>query len=168
MAIRFWLGVVQRDHVREAVRLGIAQLNYGSREAISRLGEADGLVYYSPRESADGAPLRAFTAIGRVADDEVYSADRRADASARHWRRRMDWYRPAIEAPIRPLKPHLDLTRSSRTWGVKLRPGLVELSRHDWDAIRLAMRMPAPEDRRPHDRIIADVVPELRDDPRWY
>ncbi|WP_166996639.1 EVE domain-containing protein [Paramicrobacterium fandaimingii] len=168
MAIRYWLGVVQRDHVRDAVRLGIGQLNHGSREAISTLNEADGLVYYSPRETLDGEPLRAFTAIGRVADDDVYSADRRADASARQWRRRIDWYRPAIEAPIRPLKPHLDLTRSSRNWGMKLRPGLVELSRHDWDAIRAAMRMPAPEDRHPHDRVIGDVVSRPREGPTWY
>lgn len=168
MAIRFWLGVVQRDHVRDAVRLGIGQLNHGSREAISRLNEADGLVYYSPRETRDGTPLRAFTAIGRVADKDVYSADHRADASARQWRRRIDWYRPAVEAPIQPLKKHLDLTQNRRTWGIQLRAGLVELSRHDWDLIRHEMRMPAPEDRLPSDRIIADVIPERREHPRWF
>lgn len=168
MAIRFWLGVVHRDHVRIAVRKGIAQLNHGSREAISRLGEADGLVYYSPREERDGEPLRAFTAIGRVADGDVYSADHRVGVVAQQWRRRIDWYRPAIEAPIGPLRSHLDLTRNRRNWGIQLRPGLVELTRHDWDLIRQAMRMPAPEDRTPYDRVIADVIPEPREHPTWY
>lgn len=167
MAIRYWLGVVQRDHVRDAVRLGIGQLNHGSRDDISRLGEADGLVYYSPRDTIDGEPLKAFTAIGRVADTDVYSADRVQGAVARLWRRRIDWYRPAIEAPIRPLRAHLEFTRSTRNWGMQLRRGVIELSRHDWDIIREAMRMPAPEDRR-FERMAADVVPEPPRQPEWF
>ncbi|SEB86843.1 EVE domain-containing protein [Paramicrobacterium humi] len=167
MAIRYWLGVVQRDHVREAVRLGIGQLNHGSRDDIARLAEADGLVYYSPREEIDGEPLRAFTAIGRVADADVYSADRLAGAAARHWRRRIDWYRPAVEAPIRPLRDHLEFTRNKRNWGMQLRRGVLELSRHDWDVIREAMRMPAPEDRR-WERIATDVIPEPPREREWF
>ena len=50
--------------------LGIAQANHGSRAALEQMGEADGLVYYSPRTDLDGEPLKQFTAIGRMSTGE--------------------------------------------------------------------------------------------------
>ena len=45
--------------------------------AAARMAPGDGLVYYSPRETlGSNRPLRAFTAIGRVADGEVWRAER--------------------------------------------------------------------------------------------
>lgn len=167
MAIRFWLGVVQRDHVQQAVRGGFAQLNHGSFAGISRLGEADGLVYYSPRETTGGEPLKSFTAIGRVAPGPVVQAGR-SGGSAGQWRRRMDWYRPAVEAPIRPLLLHLEFAAGPRHWGAMLRPGLLELSRNDWEVIRQAMRMPAPDDRSAGDRPAAEPRPDAAGTSRWY
>ncbi|WP_236006307.1 EVE domain-containing protein [Clavibacter zhangzhiyongii] len=87
--IRYWVGVVSRDRVLDGLDLGIAQVNRGAREPVERLGEADGFVYYSPRESyPDGQLLRAFTAIGRVADAAPYQG---RVGEWRPWRRRMDW-----------------------------------------------------------------------------
>lgn len=152
VAIRFWLGVVQLDHVRIGLASGIAQFNHGSRAAVSQLAEADGVVYYSPRVSyPDGEPLRAFTAIGRVADSTVYQA---TDAGApgldggsgrpfRPWRRRIEYDRDAVATPIRPLVGMLDFT-ALPNWGYQLRRGLIELSRHDFELIREQMRRPAP------------------------
>ena len=150
MAIRYWLGVVHRDHVRRAVSLGVAQLNHGSREALRRMGEADGLVYYSPREySPDGPLLRELTAIGRIADDDVYQAhDLDSDSRWRPWRRRVDYDLTATDAPIRPLVPVLDLSRNDPNWGYQLRKGLVELSRHDFETIVAQMRATPPEPSR--------------------
>ncbi|MFC6356810.1 EVE domain-containing protein [Luethyella okanaganae] len=154
MAIRYWLGVVQREHVLRGVSLGIAQLNHGSRSSISRLGESDGLVYYSPKTSfPDGERLREFTAIGRVAAGEVYQAtDGPAMTTAsgetfRPWRRRVDYDHAAVAAPIGPLLPVLDFTSASSNWGFQLRRGLIELSRHDFDVIREQMRPPSADDR---------------------
>ncbi|WP_235492648.1 MULTISPECIES: EVE domain-containing protein [unclassified Leifsonia] len=148
MAIRFWLGVVQRDHVLHGVAQGIAQFNHGSKAAVSRLREADGLIYYSPRVSfPDGDPLREFTAIGRVADDSVYQAtDGHAVTGGdtfRPWRRRIDYDREAQAVPIRPLLGALEFTTASPNWGYQLRRGLIELSRHDFDVIRAQMRAPS-------------------------
>lgn len=153
MAIRFWLGVVQREHVLRGVALGIAQLNHGSKAAVSRLGEADGLIYYSPKTSfPDGDPLREFTAIGRVADDVVYQAtdgQQMTTASGqtfRPWRRRVDYDLEAEAVPIRPLIGVLDFTMMPN-WGFPLRRGLIELSRHDFEIIRAQMRRPSPDGR---------------------
>jgi len=149
MAIRYWLGVVHRDHVRRAVSLGVAQLNHGSRDSLRRMGEADGFVYYSPREYyPDGPLLRELTAIGRIADADVYQAQD-GESRWRPWRRRVDYDLTATEAPIRPLVPVLDLSRDDPDWGYRLRKGLVELSRHDFETIVAQMRAtpPAPSRR---------------------
>jgi EVE domain len=151
MAIRYWLGVVQRDHALTGVELGIAQVNHGAKAPLAQLRESDGFVYYSPRESyPDGAPLKEFTAIGRVADDEVYQVTqgpmmRGAAGDFLPWRRRVQFDRDAVAAPIRPLLPVLEFTRENPNWGYQLRRGLIEISRHDFDVIRAQMRRPSPD-----------------------
>ncbi|MET0783746.1 MAG: EVE domain-containing protein [Leifsonia flava] len=146
MAIRYWLAVASRDHVRTAVDLGIAQVNRGARAGLDRMGEFDGLVYYSPKtEYPDGEILRHFTAVGRVADGLLYQA---VSMDRNPWRRRVDWDLAAESAPIRPLLGSLDLTRNAPDWGHQLRAGFLEISRHDFEIIRQAMQRPSPDDRR--------------------
>jgi hypothetical protein len=66
---KYWLGVVQREHVLRGVAGGFAQTNHGVKSGIQRMGPGDGLVYYSPKTAyPDGEPLRQFTAIGVVVD----------------------------------------------------------------------------------------------------
>ena len=48
MAIRYWLGVVQQDHVLRGVAAGIAQVNHGAKAPLERWHQADGFAYYSP------------------------------------------------------------------------------------------------------------------------
>jgi hypothetical protein len=138
------MGVVQREHVRRGVALGIAQANHGSRGALEQMGEADGIVYYSPKTDIEGEPLKAFTAIGRIADGTVYQV---ASGEFRPWRRRADYDTDAVEAPIRPLLPVLDFSRDNPNWGYQLRRGLIEISRHDFEVIRAQMRRPSADDR---------------------
>ena len=65
----------RQHHVLRGVALGIAQVNNGTKAPLLRMNEADGFVYYSPKESyPDGEPLREFTAIGRIADGDVYQS----------------------------------------------------------------------------------------------
>jgi EVE domain-containing protein len=129
-----WLGVVCRDHVRRGTERGIAQLGHGRRDGLARLAAGDWLVYYSPRTSLrDGDPLRAFTAVGVVADNEIWQAD---EGDFRPWRRRVDYRPDAIETPIRSLG--LDLT-AHPGWGAQLRRGLLPLTEDDFGRIRTAM-----------------------------
>jgi EVE domain len=133
---RNWLGVVSRDHVRRALDLSIAQINHGNRAALRRMGAGDSLVYYSPRATfPKGEPLKAFTALDRIADDEVWQAD---EGDFKPWRRRVDYEEGAREVPIATLKDELELT-SEPNWGYQLRRGLVELSDGDFALIRAAM-----------------------------
>lgn len=141
--MKFWLGVVHRDHVRRGIELGIAQVNHGSRAGIERMKPGDGVVYYSPRDVfPDGVTLRAFTAIGRVADGEPWQGDPVTMATkglVRPWRRSVEYADGVSEVAITPLLPVLDLTRDTPNWGWLMRRGLLELTAHDFGVIAREM-----------------------------
>jgi hypothetical protein len=130
-----WLGVVSRNHVRRGVTLGIAQTNHGTRAGLARMSEGDSIVLYSPKTAyPDGDPLKAFTAIGRIADAEIFQVEER---DFRPYRRRVTWH-DATEVPITDLNGQLELT-AGQNWGYQLRRGLLQLSDHDLAVIRAAM-----------------------------
>lgn len=146
MAIRFWLGVAQRDSVLRSVHRGMAEAAQGARESLENMNESDGLVYYSPRATFEGEVLREFTAIGRIAPGPAFQS---GDSYSAYnpWRRRTDYDTDAVAASIRPLLSILDFTRGNPDWGYQLRRGLIEISRHDFEVIRQQMRRPSPDDR---------------------
>ncbi len=144
-----WLGVVQAEHVARAVSLGIGQANHGRRTGLARMHTGDWLVYYSPHHRlGERRPLQAFTAIGRIPDDEIWQAD---EGDFRPFRRRVGYRADARPAPIASLRDRLDLTADPQ-WGRLLRRGLVPLSDGDLALIHEAMTggpLPAPMDHRP-------------------
>lgn len=144
-----WLGVVQADHVARAVGLGIGQANHGRRAGLARMHAGDWLVYYSPHHRlGERRPLQAFTAIGRLPDDEIWQAD---EGDFRPFRRRVEYRADARPAPIASLRDRLDLTADPH-WGRLLRRGLVALSDADLALIHEAMTgepLPASMPPRP-------------------
>jgi hypothetical protein len=134
-----WLGVVSAEHARIAVQQKFIQLNHGKRHNVARLRRGDGFVIYSPTNRfGDTTPLRAFTALGLVADDEPYLAEPMSMGShgtVCPWRRRVDFL--AVEpVPLRELE--LELTRQPN-WGYQLRRGLVSLPVEDFEALQAVM-----------------------------
>ena len=106
----YWMDTVSRGHVARGVAAGFTQANHGKPHVLRRMARDDWIVFYSPKtDYPDGATLQAFTAIGRVADDEVYQED--FDPQFQPWRRRVEFL-PCIETPIRPL---IDEPAPSRT-----------------------------------------------------
>ncbi|MGL6235820.1 MAG: EVE domain-containing protein [Segniliparus sp.] len=139
--MKYWLGVVSHEHVRRGVELGIAQANHGKRHLLARMRPGDWLVYYSARERIrDGAQVHAFTAIGRICDDELWEAAEPINNGGcfRPWRRRAEYIRMASTAPLAGLRDRLDLT-ADQHWGMRLRRGLIELGEHDFQLIHDAM-----------------------------
>lgn len=135
--MRYWLGVVQREHVLRGVALGIAQTNHGARAGILRMQPGDGLVYYSPKTSyPDGERLREFTAIGRIAEGDPWQAD---EGERRPWRRRVEYDESAHPVPITPLLEVLELTRGDPNWGFTMRRGQVEVTPRDFAVIAAEM-----------------------------
>jgi hypothetical protein len=130
-----WLGIVSADHVRRGVGLGIAQIGHGKKSGLARMRAGDVLVYYSPRDTLGGSPLQEFTAIGRVADDELWQAD---EGEFRPWRRRVDYDTSSHSVPLETVRADLELT-SGPHWGHQLRRGLVPLGDRDAGVLALAM-----------------------------
>jgi hypothetical protein len=129
-----WLGVVSAEHVRRGVGLGIAQIGHGKRPGLARMKAGDTLIYYSPVEKlGDGTPLRQFTALGTVADDEIWQAD---EGDFRPFRRRMR-YEEVRPVPLEEVKDRLQLT-AAPNWGYQLRRGLVPLEEQDVAVLRTA------------------------------
>ena len=135
--MRYWLGVVSADHVRRGVELGIAQIGHGQKSGLARMGAGDGLAYYSPRETlGGGGALKAFTAVGRIADDELWQAD---EGEFRPWRRRVEYQPVPVPVPLDLVRADLELTRAPN-WGYQLRRGHLEVSRAYFDRIAEACR----------------------------
>jgi hypothetical protein len=138
---RYWVGVASSDHVAQAVQGQFAQLGHCKLAPLRRLNAGDLIVYYSPRTALKGGtPLRAFTAIGRVTEGEVYQI--RQVAGLTPHRRRAVFRKRARTAAIEPLLEKLAFTRDKRQhWGMALRRGLFEISQADFNIIAKAMRV---------------------------
>ena len=135
---QFWIGVVSKDHVDRATAGGFAQVNHGKAGPLERMHAGDGFVFYSPRTSyPDGAPLQAFTAIGRVRSGTVYQAE--MIGGFRPFRLDVDFL-PAEPAPVKPLLPELSFIRSKTHWGAAFRFGVVRVPATDFAAIASAMK----------------------------
>ncbi|WP_427885628.1 EVE domain-containing protein [Kribbella sp. GL6] len=136
---RAWLGVVSADHTQRAVQGGFIQLNHGKRYGVARLRRGDGFAIYSPTEQyREKQPLRAFTALGVVADDAPYQAEPMSmgeRGTIQPWRRRIEFL-PVHRAMLRDVD--LELTRRPN-WGYQLRRGLVPLEVADFEALLSTM-----------------------------
>jgi hypothetical protein len=136
-ARNYWIGVVARNHVAMGVASGFAQLNHGKAGALERMRPGDGFAYYSPRaEHPAGAPVQAFTAIGRIGPGGIVQVDTGCDF--RPFRRAVEYF-PAHEAPIKPLIDDLSFIRSKQHWGAAFRFGIVRVPETDFARIAAAM-----------------------------
>ncbi len=133
----YWINTVSRSHVERGVAGGFTQANHGKPHMLRRMNRGDWIVFYSPKTAyPKGEPLQAFTAVGRVVDDEVYQAD--LDPEFQPWRRNMEFL-PCAETPIRPLLDDLNFVVDKTRWGYRFRTGVFEIDEHDFEVLRSAM-----------------------------
>ncbi|WP_024632000.1 MULTISPECIES: EVE domain-containing protein [unclassified Paenibacillus] len=134
---RYWISVVSASHVEKGVEGGFAQLCHGKAAPLRRMNAGDWLIYYSPRTSLHGGKvLQAFTAIGRVADNQVYTY--RMSDSFVPYRRNVQYY-PCQQVKIAELLDQLVLTRGQARWGYQFRYGHLQIQREDFLKIAVAM-----------------------------
>jgi hypothetical protein len=70
---RYWITVVSKDHIQRGVAGGFMQANHGKVGPLKRMNVNDWVIFYSPKVHYGGdEKCQAFTAIGRVADNEVF------------------------------------------------------------------------------------------------
>ena len=113
-----WVNTVSRDHVERGVAGGFTQANHGKPHMLRKMASGDWIVFYSPKTAYQGGePLQAFTAIGRVADDEPYQVQMSADFHP--WRRNVNFV-ACTAAPIRPLIEQLDFIEDTSRLGIQV------------------------------------------------
>jgi hypothetical protein len=134
---QFWIGVASRDHVARGLRDGICQVCHGKSAPLKRMRKGDGFIYYSGKERFGKATLcQRFTAIGTIADDEVYRFAMSDDFTP--FRRNVE-YVAAHEAEIIPLIHALEFIPNKRAWGYPFRYGFLKISAKDFAIIAQAM-----------------------------
>ncbi len=88
-----------------------------------------------------GDKLQAFTALGIVKPGEPHQGD--MGGGFKPFRRDVTWLK-AKDAPIAPLLDKLAFTAGARSWGAKLRFGLLEVVDADMALIAAAMKARLP------------------------
>lgn len=136
--MKCWVNTISRGHVCAGVAGGFTQAGHGKASALKRLSVGDWIAFYSPKTSLRGGePLQAFTALGRVADEELYQVEMAPGFVP--WRRNLEFV-ACKETPIRPLIDSLSFVKNKQRWGYVFRFGLFEIPCRDFDVIKSAMR----------------------------
>ena len=114
--MKYWLGIVSKDHVLKGVQGKFAQVCHGKKGPLKRLQKNDWLVYYSPKQSLSGDnPVQEFTAIGKVSDDDVYEFE--MNESFTPYRRKVDYLANTRALRIADVKSSLEFT-AAPNWGL--------------------------------------------------
>jgi hypothetical protein len=139
-----WINTVSRDHVSRGVAGGFTQANHGKLAPLRRLARGDLIAFYSPKTVyPQGDPLQAFTALGRVLDDEPYQIE--VSPESQPYRRNVEFL-DCAETSIRPLIEHLDFIEDKKRWGFRFRFGLFRIDEHDFEVIHAAMTSSLAQD----------------------
>jgi hypothetical protein len=117
-----------------AYYLGVNDSCRFERRPLARTAASDGLVSYSPGQSLRDEPVRAFTAVGLLQDDELWQGD---EGDWRPWRR-IRYSALPVPDPIIDLRGRLELT-TEFTWGHRPHHGPIPLSDGDFVLICRAM-----------------------------
>jgi predicted RNA-binding protein len=135
--VKCWVNTISRDHVRVGVAGGFTQAGHGKSSGLSRLSAGDWIVFYSPKTSLKGGEaLQAFTAIGRIADDDLYRVELAQGLVP--WRRKVEFLE-CVETPIKPLIDALSFIKDKQHWGYMFRFGLFEIPQPDLELIKHGM-----------------------------
>lgn len=135
--MKFWIGVVSREHVKRGEKEGFIQLCHGKAAPLKRISAGDWLIYYSPKEQYPGAEAcQKFTAICQVTGNAPYQVEMFPGFCP--FRLDVD-YKPCKEVEIRPLLEKLNFIDNPKNWGMKFRYGHFEIDEHDFNLLKKEM-----------------------------
>jgi len=134
---KYWILVASKDHVKNGLAEGFAQVCHGKSLPLQRMSEGDFIIYYSGRQTS-GKPERCqeFTAIGQVKDDRVYQVQMSENFCPS--RRNIAFFQNR-DIPILPLINDLNFIKNKKSWGYPFRFGFFEIGQHDFDLISTQM-----------------------------
>jgi hypothetical protein len=98
---KYWIAAVSKEHAQRGVNGSFIQVCHGKKTPLKRMKEGDYLLVYSSKNTMEGnEKCQAFTAIGKVVDNEVYQYQMTNDFKP--FRRNIEFHE-CKEAPIAPL-----------------------------------------------------------------
>ncbi len=144
MKTKYWIAVISKDHISKGVQGGFIQVCHGKKAPLKRMKAKDQIIVYSPKMTMNGeTKCQAFTALGEVIDDNLYSFPMSTDFIPF---RRNIYYYPCEEVSIIPLISQLDFIQNKKSWGYPFRFGLLEIMEKDFKFI--ASKMTIHENNR--------------------
>jgi hypothetical protein len=74
--MKYWIIIASKDHLQRGLAGGFIQANHGKAAPLKRMHAGDWVIFYSPKLEYDKPEkLQCFTAIGKVADENIYQSD---------------------------------------------------------------------------------------------
>ena len=135
--VKYWVITASKDHVKKGVSQGVAQACHGKSSPLKRMKKGDFVIYYSGKQTL-GKPEKCqeFTALGKVADDEIYQVQVSEDFCPS---RRNIQFLSCKDTSILPLINDLQFIQNKKRWGYPFRFGILEVNKHDFDVISSQM-----------------------------
>jgi predicted RNA-binding protein len=136
--MKYWINTVSKEHALMGKKGGFIQAGHGKQAPLKRLRKGDYVVFYSPKTAFDGGePLKAFTAVAKIKDENIYQVEMSKDFKP--FRRNAE-YEKCKEIKIEPLIEKLEFIKNKKSWGFKFRFGLFEINEHDFRLIYNKMK----------------------------
>jgi hypothetical protein len=134
---KYWVAAVSKEHTMRGVTGSFMQVCHGKQAPLKRMKKGDYLVVYSSKITMEGnEKCQAFTAIGRVNDDDVYQFQMTEDFKP--FRRNIDFLE-CQESSIIPLINDLEFIPNKKSWGYPFRFGFLEIQEKDFNLISSKM-----------------------------
>lgn len=130
---RYWVATISKEHIQRGVNDGFIQVCHGKQAPLKRMKKGDYLIVYSSKISMEGnEKCQAFTAIGKVKDDEVYQFQ--MTENFKPFRRNIEFF-DCSESSIIPLIENLEFIPDKKSWGYPFRFGFFEINEKDFTFI---------------------------------
>lgn len=131
--MKFWIIVASKDHLQRGLAGGFIQANHGKAAPLKRMHAGDWVIFYSPKLEYDKPEkLQCFTAIGKIADENIYQADM-GDGFV-PFRRNVNFL-SAQDVSILPLINELIFIKDKTHWGAPFRFGTLQIPAEDFRLI---------------------------------
>jgi hypothetical protein len=134
---RYWVAAVSKEHTMRGVAGGFMQVCHGKQAPLKRMKKGDYLVVYSSKITMEAnEKCQAFTAIGKVKDDDVYQFQ--MTENFKPFRRNIIFL-DCQESSIIPLINDLEFIPNKKAWGYPFRFGFLEINEKDFNLISSKM-----------------------------
>lgn len=136
-AKKYWIATISKEHTQRGVKDGFIQVCHGKEGPLKRMQKEDYLLVYSSKITMEGnEKCQAFTALGKVVDDEVYKFQMTENFIP--FRRNIQ-FMECDEVSILPLIEYLEFIPNKKSWGYPFRYGFFEINENDFNFITSKM-----------------------------